>query len=78
MLKKGFESSEPGFVLSGRNGERKIQKKYVRINEAVELYSIGQTKLREMARDAKAIRVIGRVTLYDVDKLNEYIDSFEI
>ena len=49
----------------------------MRIKEAVELFSIGQTKLREVARDAGAVRVIGRVTLYDVDKLNAYIDSFE-
>ena len=78
MLKKEYCSSEPGFVLSRRgDSSERIQKRYVRIKEAVELFSFGQTKLREVARDAGAVRVIGRVTLYDVDKLNAYIDSFE-
>lgn len=74
-----INEDEPGFVLVGKDDSRKtkMRKKYVRLDEAAALYSIGRTKFREIAKDANAVRIIGRITLYDTDKINEYIDSFE-
>lgn len=80
MYKRSYtDTQEPGFVLVGKDDGKKskMKKKYVRLEEGVALYSIGRTKFREVAKEANAIRVIGRVVLYDTEKLNEYIDSFE-
>ena len=54
------------------------KKRLVRIKEAKEAYSIGATKLREIARNAGAIIRIGSVTLYDLDTIDEYLETFRV
>ncbi len=54
------------------------KKRLVRIKEAKEAYSIGSTKLREIARNAGAIIRIGSVTLYDLDTIDEYLETFRV
>ncbi len=54
------------------------KKRLVRIKEAKEAYSIGETKLREIARNAGAIIRIGSVTLYDLDTIDEYLETFRV
>ena len=54
------------------------KKRLVRIKEAKEAYSIGATKLSEIARNAGAIIRIGSVTLYDLDTIDEYLETFRV
>ena len=57
--------------------EKKIdRKKYVRYEEACEIYSMGLTKLKEIARDAEAVYKLNRLVLINVDKMDEYIETF--
>jgi len=57
--------------------EKKIdKKKYVRYEEACEIYSMGLTKLKEIARDAGAVYKLNRLVLINVDKMDEYIETF--
>lgn len=57
--------------------EKKIdKKKYVRYDEACEIYSMGLTKLKEIARDAGAVYKLNRLVLINVDKMDEYIETF--
>lgn len=50
-------------------------KKYVRYEEAQYLYSMGKKKLYNLAKEAKAVRKIGGVSLVSIEKLNNYIES---
>ncbi len=52
------------------------RKKFVRYDEACELYSMGLTKLKEIARDAGAVYKLNRLVLINTDKLDEYIETF--
>lgn len=51
-------------------------KKFVKIKEAIEIYSIGRTKLMEMAKDAKAVYKKDNLTLINVAKFEEYLETF--
>ena len=51
-------------------------KKSVKIKEAIEIYSIGRTKLMEMAKDAKAVYKKDNLTLINVAKFEEYLETF--
>ena len=54
------------------------KKRLARIKEAKEMYSIGETKLREIAKNAGAIIRIGGLTLYDLDTIDEYLETFRL
>ncbi len=56
---------------------KRTQKKYMRYSEATEYYGIGLTKFKEVARNAGAIRKIGRLVCIDTEKLEAFIDTFE-
>jgi len=57
--------------------EKKIdKKKYVRYEEACEIYSMGLTKLKEVARDAGAIYRLNRLVLINLEKMDAYIETF--
>ena len=51
-------------------------KKFVKIKETIEIYSIGRTKLMEMAKDAKAVYKKDNLTLINVAKFEEYLETF--
>lgn len=56
--------------------KRVDKKKYVRYDEACELYGMGLTKLKEVARDAGAVYKLNRLVLISVEKMDEYIETF--
>ncbi len=47
----------------------------MRYTEATEYYGISLTKLKEVARAAKAVRKIDRLVLIDIEKLDTFIDT---
>lgn len=53
-------------------------KKYVRREEAMEMYSIGRHSLDKWAMDAGALRKIGGSVLINIEKLDAFIESFNV
>lgn len=51
-------------------------KKYVRVSEGADLFSMGETKFREICRDSHAYHKIGGVTLVNVETIDEYLELF--
>ena len=52
-------------------------KRYVRFEEAAELYSVGRNTVRDWAKDAGAIRKVRGIALVNIQKMDEFIESFE-
>lgn len=50
-------------------------KKYVRYSDATVMFSLGRTKLNEIAKAAKAIRKIDYLVLINVQVLYDYIEN---
>ena len=53
-------------------------KKFVRYQEGAEKYSLGLTKFRELAREAKAIYKIDKIALVNCEIFERYLESFHI
>ena len=53
-------------------------KKFVRYKDGAELYSLGIQNFMKIAKEAGAVRKIRGTVLVNVEKLDEYIDSFEV
>lgn len=51
-------------------------KKFVRIPEGAQLYSIGVNTFRQLAIDAGAIYKIKRIVLVNTEIIDEYLESF--
>lgn len=58
-----------GEIMRGR-------KHFARIDEAAELYSVGQTTFRQLAKDAGAIYHIRKICLVNLDKIDKYMENF--
>ena len=52
-------------------------KKYLRYDEAAELYSVGINTIKKWAHDAGAVHKVSGIALVSVKKMDEFIDSFE-
>ena len=50
-----------GYACKDVEKTQKISKKFVRFQEGAELYSIGLTKIKELAKEAKAVYKIDKV-----------------
>ena len=50
-------------------------KKYVRMDEAKELYSVGRHTLEKWAREAGAVRKLNNVVLINTEKLDAFIEA---
>ena len=50
-------------------------KKYVRLKDAKEMFSMGNHKTREIGEAAKAIRKIDGLVLYNVQVMYDYIEN---
>lgn len=50
------------------------QKRYVNTNEGALLYSVGRNVFRDLGERAGARRKIGGKLIYNVEKINEYIE----
>ena len=46
-----------------------------RISQAMARYSLGRDTVRNLARDAGAVVKVGKVCLYDFEKMDAYIDD---
>lgn len=64
--------------IYNRNETEKKNKKFVRYKEAAEMYSMGLTKIQEIAKDAGAIYKVDKVVLVNTEILDKYIESFRI
>ena len=53
-------------------------KKFVRYKDGAELYSFGIQNFMKIAKEAGAVRKIRGTVLVNTEKLDEYIDSFEV
>lgn len=73
MIKKQLPLPDP----VGEGAKKRKGKKYMRYSEAMEYYGISITKLKEIAREAKAVRKLDRLVLIDIEKLDAFIDTFE-
>lgn len=50
-------------------------KKYVRYGEGAILFSLGERKFMELAKEANAVRKIKGVCLVNIDVINQYIED---
>ena len=53
-------------------------KKFVRYQEGSEKYSMGLTKFTALAKEAKAVYKIDKVTLANCEIFERYLESFRI
>ena len=53
-------------------------KRWVRYDEGALLYSVGIHTFQKLAKDAKACYRVGGVTLIDTQKLDKFIEAFEV
>ena len=53
-------------------------KKFIRYKDGAELYSLGIQNFMKIAKEAGAVRKIRGTVLVNTEKLDEYIDSFEV
>ena len=58
--------------------KKPMRKKFVRLKEGCQLYSIGLTKFQKLAKDANAIYKIDKVVLVNCDILDEYLEGFHV
>lgn len=52
------------------------KKKYVRYEEGAELFSLGRHTFEQLAKDAGAVRKVKRCVLVNLEKVEEFIESF--
>ena len=58
--------------------EKQARKKFVRYKDGAERYSLGIQNFMKIAKEAGAVRKIRGTVLVNTEKLDEYIDSFEV
>lgn len=51
-------------------------KKFVRYKDGCEIYSLGLTKFKELAKEAKAVAKIDKVVLVDCEKFEKFLRTF--
>lgn len=54
------------------------RKKWIRCKEATVTYSIGRTKLTQLAREAGAVLKIDSTLLIDVETFEKYLETFRV
>lgn len=59
--------------------QKKVEKKrLVRYKEGAEMYSMGMNKFQALAKDAGAILKIDRMVLVDLDRFDQYLETFRV
>lgn len=59
--------------------QKKVEKKrLVRYKEGAEMYSMGMNKFQTLAKDAGAILKIDRMVLVDLDRFDQYLETFRV
>ena len=67
-----------GYSRKDVEATKKMVKKFVRYQEGAELYSLGLTKFRELAKEAKAVYKIDKVVLVNCEILDQYLETFRV
>lgn len=57
---------------------RYISKKFFRLQECAELYSIGLNKTRELAEEAEAIYKVDGMVLVNIEIFEKYLETFRV
>ena len=58
--------------------EKQDRKKFVSYKDVAELYFLGIQNFMKIAKEAGAVRKIRGTVFVNTEKLDEYIDSFEV
>ena len=58
--------------------DKQARKKFVRYKDGAELYSLRIQNFMKIVKEAGAVRKIRGTVLVNIEKLDEYIDSFEV
>lgn len=58
--------------------KKEQQKKFVRYEEGAALYSMSKHSFMKLAADAKAVYKVNRISLVNVQILEEYLESFRV
>ena len=62
----------------GRQKIPQSRKKFVRYAEGAELYSMSQKRFEKLAKEADACYKMDRMVLVNIDRVDEYLESFRI
>lgn len=76
-----MESSIKGqhrLVHPGTVKVKEVPKRFMRMSEAAEYYSIGLTKFRTLLRESGAMYKIDGMILVNIDKFDEYLETFRV
>lgn len=55
---------------------RNIAKKYLRPKDLKEAYGVSESKMMQLAKEAKAIYKVDKVVLIHAEKLEKYLETF--
>lgn len=58
--------------------DQKNKKRFVRYREGAKMYSMGESKFMQIAKDAKACYKVNQLVLVNLDILDEYLETFHI
>ena len=65
-----------GYTRKDVEATNRHSKKFVRYREGVEKYSIGLTKFRELAKEAKAVHKIDGIALVNCEVFEKFLETF--
>lgn len=57
---------------------REVKVEYLRLKEASKVFSIGETKIKEIATSCDALISMPGIVLIDYEKFKDYIESFKL
>ena len=79
MSTKNYNADFAGFNDSCLGARvSRTEKKWIRCKEGIEIYSLGRTKLTELAREAGALAKIDGTLLIDTITFDRFIETFRI
>ena len=61
-----------------REEKKEKRKRLVRYKDGAEMYSMGLNKFQALAKDAGAILKMDRMVLVDLDRFDEYLETFRV
>lgn len=70
-----FDCSERKKMRKLKKANTGIDKRYLTLEDGQERWSLGQTTLRRLAKEAGAWIEIGRSRRIDVPRMDDYLDS---
>ena len=62
--------------MSYRRSRDNIRPEYLRVQEAMVVFSMGPEKIEALARECGAYRKIDRIVLIEYGAMRDYIDTF--